>query len=614
MHLVRVDHIISVSVILLVFGLDPSERSWDPTGSDIEWEQALSMSRVAAQSFASTFGGGGSGSAQKTSGTKQSQDAANYDLFQHPVDDKYVGNGIAEGLEKPAWMNSGNVTKGDNLEQKALGYSIQNEEILEQKGSKKSSLTTAPLVVTPSDDQHQSSSQSSVQGETLPARATMISSTFTKIGNILEESHEERNIESEPVPPSSKSVPESAIPTADVSINGLQPSDKATQSNTNPPESVVPGTSSQSGMKTDFPWYHSGDSIHAALTELSTNCDGPNFALTSIGGESVNLDVVRVKKGSSKNKKKAFFVFGEHAREVVSPESGLHFLHMLCGKAATPDQELLDRVLETTEFVVVPNANPKGRQQVDAGNYCKRTNENGVDLNRNWGNDHRETLTDVVKHDEKNPGPEGFSEPETQVLKDLVAQEAPDIYLSVHSGAYLLGTPFGYTELRQAENEKDMLDVLQPISQKVCNGDCPFGDMAHLIGYDAGGCDIDYIKETLGTPYVFTWEIYAGGGIQKYFAEEAHARTQHREMNQEALRFFDRNGQGFLQRSNKARRHRTSLLDSIDLIKPESQQHPDACFRQFNPESQVETEEVTQSWSEAYLMLCDGVVKHASKA
>merc|ERR1719240_202954 len=151
-----------------------------------------------------------------------------------------------------------------------------------------------------------------------------------------------------------------------------------------------------------------------------------------------------------------------------------------------------------------------------------------------------------------------------------------------------------------------MLDVLQPISQKVCGGECPFGDMAHLIGYSAGGCDIDYIKETLGTPYVFTWEIYAGGGIQKYFAEEAHARTHHREMSEEAMRFFDRNGQGFLQRSHKSRRTRTSLQGSTEVVKPESEQHPDACFRQFNPESQLETEEVITNWSQAYLMLCDG--------
>ena len=33
---------------------------------------------------------------------------------------------------------------------------------------------------------------------------------------------------------------------------------------------------------------------------------------------------------------------------------------------------------------MVINVNPKSRMEVENGNYCLRTNENGVDLNRNW--------------------------------------------------------------------------------------------------------------------------------------------------------------------------------------------------------------------------------------
>lgn len=613
MHLVRVDLILSISVILSVLGLDPPKSNWDATGSDIEWEQALSNSRVAAQSFASTVGR-----------TKRND----WDLestLLHPKGNESVGNVFAPGqrLESSVTVHSVNLKAGINgndLEQAALKFSISNEESLQQNANENSGLTVAakeaPSTIVPTYNKDQGATRTNVQVQsaTLPGQRTVISNTFKQIEGILEQSHRETSIESQPIPPSSGSIAVDAPTSAYDAPSAPQLTEDAVRNSNNPYQSAASDPSIQSGMTKDFPWYHSGESIHAALADLTANCDKANLALTSLGGESVSLDVVRVTKGSSKGKKKALFVFGEHAREVVSPESGLHFLLTLCGKTATSDQELLDRVLATTDFVIVPNANPMGRKQVEAGNYCKRTNENGVDLNRNWGDEHRETMTDALKMDEKNPGPRGFSEPETQILKDLVTQETPDIYLSVHSGAYLLGTPFGYTELRQADNQKDMLDVLQPISQKVCNGECPFGDMAHLIGYNAGGCDIDYIKETLGTPYVFTWEIYAGGGIHKYFSEEAHSRAEHREMSEEALRFFDRNGQGFLQRSHKALRSQTILQGKTTEIKPESQQHPDACFRQFNPESQIETEELTQSWSEAYLMLCDGVAKHISKA
>ena len=65
------------------------------------------------------------------------------------------------------------------------------------------------------------------------------------------------------------------------------------------------------------------------------------------------------------------------------------------------------------------------------GNILK----DNVDLNRNWGNDHRDK--NVPLGDEMYPGPSGFSEPETRILRDLVSAERPDLFLSVHSGAYL---------------------------------------------------------------------------------------------------------------------------------------------------------------------------------
>ena len=37
--------------------------------------------------------------------------------------------------------------------------------------------------------------------------------------------------------------------------------------------------------------------------------------------------------GENKDKKnKAFIVFGEHAREMISPETGLHMLKKLCSE------------------------------------------------------------------------------------------------------------------------------------------------------------------------------------------------------------------------------------------------------------------------------------------
>lgn len=108
----------------------------------------------------------------------------------------------------------------------------------------------------------------------------------------------------------------------------------------------------------------------------------------------------------------------------------------------------------------MPDANPPGRKQLLEGLYCKRTNENGVDINRNWGDEHRNSTTEG---DEAYPGSEGFSEPETQALRDLVDAEKPDVFLSVHSGSYLLGAFPGYGP-SPSENQGTLDHVLKPIS------------------------------------------------------------------------------------------------------------------------------------------------------
>merc|ERR1719321_881722 len=304
----------------------------------------------------------------------------------------------------------------------------------------------------------------------------------------------------------------------------------------------------------------------------------------------ISLDVLHLSKEGGSPSKKAFFVSGEHARELISPESGLQLLRDICGQGNSMDQELVNKVMGTTSFVIIPNGNPVSRKKVEAGEYCKRTNEENVDLNRNFGDDHRDDSR-AGADDEMNPGPSGFSEPESQIIRDLALQEKPDIFLSIHSGAYLLGTPFGYTADRKADDEQPMMEVLKPISEKFCNGGCPFGDLAGMIGYKSKGCDIDYVKESLDTPFVFTWEIYVGPDIRKQYIEEAHSRAEGRPMGGEAKDFFWTNGLGLVQTKRQRRRLRGQAM--MELKMPDSEENPAVCFSQFNPESQEEPEAVT---------------------
>jgi len=366
-------------------------------------------------------------------------------------------------------------------------------------------------------------------------------------------------------------------------------------------------------LKETWPWYHSGDDIHQGLQDLVGQCEGAEvtmsqtteFNAAEAAGTAVSLDVLKISRSGAGAKKKAMLVFGEHAREIISPESALNFARTLCGQG--PDAERARKVLDTVSFTIVPNANPLGRKQVEEGYYCKRTNEDGVDLNRNFGEDHH---GEENRGDETNAGPSGFSEPESKMLKSLVDEERPDIYLSVHSGAYLLGTPYGYSRDRQPENEANMEAVLQSISEKYCDGGCPYGNLAELIHYDSPGCDIDYVSEKVGTPYVFTWEIYVGERYRGPYTEEARLRKKHAH-DKSFLQLSS------AQRNRQAKRSHgfgTSLQNSLAsawkrLLGPENEELVDSCMDQFNPQSQDETESVVAKWTSAYLELCENVVK-----
>lgn len=393
-------------------------------------------------------------------------------------------------------------------------------------------------------------------------------------------------------------------------------------------------------MKEKMPWYHSSDEIHQTISDLSANCQGADVEFTQksrmnsadAAGTNIDLDVLHVRRKGDQPKTKALFVFGEHARELVSPESGLDFVRNLCGQGRESQRanELLDRV----EFTVVPNANPIGRRQVEDGFYCKRTNEDNVDLNRNWGDDHRGNAA-MRSGDEMDPGPQGFSEPETQILRDLVAEMKPDVYLSVHSGAYLLGAPYGYTADSNPSNKASMTDILGPISDKYCGGNCPYGGLAELIGYNSEGCDLDYTYEHQGVPYSYTWEIYVGPEIRKHYIAEAHERANPGQTgDEEDSDFFQAQklnlAQTGSQSSSKKRwdkqrklrgghRHRARMATGVGLgemseaERPEAEQNPEDCIEQFVPRTQEETESIVDNWTGAYLDLADQVATRQEK-
>lgn len=167
---------------------------------------------------------------------------------------------------------------------------------------------------------------------------------------------------------------------------------------------------------------------------------------------------------------RVMLLFGEHARELVSPELALTMLRDVCtvvqrrssqgGAAAggADPQRFAGLALASSsprytaaiEYLaaaplalhVVPLANPWGRQRVEGGDFCRRTNEAGVDLNRNW--DSHWAAEDEHTGADSRPGPAPFSEAETQAVRAVLLEARPHMFLSVHSGTEGMYTPPAY--------------------------------------------------------------------------------------------------------------------------------------------------------------------------
>jgi len=368
-----------------------------------------------------------------------------------------------------------------------------------------------------------------------------------------------------------------------------------------------------------YPFYHTSDELHAEVVRLSKACDGM-LTFKTITDTDVSLDVITVRKAGVKTLNKVFMLFGEHARELISPESGMYFLKAICGdtklSAAFLETGHLASVLDKSEFQVVLNANPRSRKKVEAGEYCTRTNPSGVDLNRNW-DEHFEQAS-AGFGDDSNPGPAPFSEPETRILKQVVTDYAPTTFLTVHSGTRGMYIPWAYDMEHLAQyNEPGMMEILKSVDKDHCQ--CPFGAAGKQVGYSCPGTCIDYAYAKLKTPFAFAFEIYASpssdadlrgrweasindGGAELIQQGHHLGHPHFREVFRKHASDFVGEKSLKLGREVHGKRSVIDLETDVDgdLTQTEATAAMD-CFAIFNPGTQGDYEQSVTNWAEAYI-------------
>jgi hypothetical protein len=154
-----------------------------------------------------------------------------------------------------------------------------------------------------------------------------------------------------------------------------------------------------------------------------------------------------------------------HARELNSPHMVIGAMQRILAGYAT--DAALQALVDGNELWFVPMVNPDGVDHVwNTNNLWRKNRRNngtsfGVDLNRNypflWG----QCGSSATASSDTYRGPQAGSEPETVVMRNLVALVRPEIYLDFHS--------YGQDVLRLWAPCANVNPTMQAFQQRYCD-------------------------------------------------------------------------------------------------------------------------------------------------
>ncbi len=202
-----------------------------------------------------------------------------------------------------------------------------------------------------------------------------------------------------------------------------------------------------------------------------------------------------------------------HAREPASMQAMLYYMYWLLENyGSNPEATYL---INNREIFFVPVVNPDGyeyNRQTDpngGGQWRKNRRNNGgsfgVDLNRNyaygWG---------LNSGSSGNPssstyrGPNAFSEPESQAVRDYVASVNPEIAFSIHTVAGRYLNPYGYTDTSVSyEIYSDFSSEFTPSNNYL------YGTTSEMLEYYSSGTTRDWLH--INGTYCWTPELGGSG-------------------------------------------------------------------------------------------------------
>ncbi len=233
----------------------------------------------------------------------------------------------------------------------------------------------------------------------------------------------------------------------------------------------------------------------------------------------INASIADLESGQSVKPGIVFFG-AHHAREHLSVEVPLMLAQHLLDNQSEP---AIARLIASRDIWIVPMVNPDGAEyDIEGGSYHlwrKNRRDNGdttfgVDLNRNfgyqWGTGGSSNRTDSDTY----MGPQPFSEPESQAVRDFVSSHTNlKVLLSYHTFSELILYPWGHTDA-SIGNERDHR-VFTTMAQTMSRWNGYKPQQASDL-YIASGDTTDWAYGTYGI-FAFTFELTPksmfGGGF-----------------------------------------------------------------------------------------------------
>ncbi len=185
------------------------------------------------------------------------------------------------------------------------------------------------------------------------------------------------------------------------------------------------------------------------------------------GGHDIWVLKISDKVQIQEDEAEVFYFANMHAREIITPEIIMYFMHSLVEKYNK--DPYITYLINNRQIYLCPTMNPDGLGYVLSGSnpldqsstdpiwWRKNKSDNnknnkfdpnsdGVDLNRNfgyeWGRDDNGSSPYTSSDTYRGSGP--FSEPESQAIRDFVLKHQFKISISFHSYSQLWLFPWGY--------------------------------------------------------------------------------------------------------------------------------------------------------------------------